>query len=215
MFLYVTQYTWTLSIPRSRAQEKTVRGNSCGNWEPWWDLSWQSDDARKTLHIPEPVQDRVLHWPTCSLVCPGLQCKTISNTPGSSHNTEKAKTIQPPCGSNASGVSVWADGRSSLWIIKCMEWTQPFIASLKSLQNLKRGFVCFVLFPITTLVNEYITLLFFFFFFFFGPHLWHMEGPRLGVESELQLPAYTHSHSNARCKLCLRPITQLTETPDA
>ena len=23
-----------------------------------------------------------------------------------------------------------------------------------------------------------------------GPHLWHMEVPRLGVESELQLPAY-------------------------
>ena len=31
----------------------------------------------------------------------------------------------------------------------------------------------------------------FFFFFLFGPHLWHMEIPRLGVESELQLPAYT------------------------
>ena len=26
---------------------------------------------------------------------------------------------------------------------------------------------------------------------FLGPHLWHMEIPRLGVESELQLPAYT------------------------
>ena len=31
----------------------------------------------------------------------------------------------------------------------------------------------------------------FFFFFFLGPHLWHMEVPRLGVESELHLPAYT------------------------
>ena len=28
-------------------------------------------------------------------------------------------------------------------------------------------------------------------FFFVGPRLWHMEVPRLGVESELQLPAYT------------------------
>ena len=26
---------------------------------------------------------------------------------------------------------------------------------------------------------------------FLGPHLWHMEVPRIGVESELQLPAYT------------------------
>ena len=27
--------------------------------------------------------------------------------------------------------------------------------------------------------------------FFLGRHPWHMEGPRLGVESQLQLPAYT------------------------
>ena len=31
----------------------------------------------------------------------------------------------------------------------------------------------------------------FFFSFFFWPHQWHMEVPRLGVKSELQLPAYT------------------------
>ena len=30
----------------------------------------------------------------------------------------------------------------------------------------------------------------FFFFLFLGPHLQHMEAPRLGVESELQLLAY-------------------------
>ena len=29
------------------------------------------------------------------------------------------------------------------------------------------------------------------FFFFLGLHPWHMEVPRLGVESEPQLPAYT------------------------
>ena len=28
-------------------------------------------------------------------------------------------------------------------------------------------------------------------FWFLGPHLWHMEVPRLGVELELQLLAYT------------------------
>ena len=28
-------------------------------------------------------------------------------------------------------------------------------------------------------------------FCFLGPHLWHMEIPRLGVDLELQLPAYT------------------------
>ena len=30
-----------------------------------------------------------------------------------------------------------------------------------------------------------------FFFFFLGPHPWHMEVPKLGVKSELQLMAYT------------------------
>ena len=30
-------------------------------------------------------------------------------------------------------------------------------------------------------------LLLFYFFVFLGPHLWHMEVPRLGVELELQL----------------------------
>ena len=28
-------------------------------------------------------------------------------------------------------------------------------------------------------------------FFFLEPHLWHVEFPRLGVERQLQLPAYT------------------------
>ena len=32
---------------------------------------------------------------------------------------------------------------------------------------------------------------FFFFLVFLGPYLWHMEFPRLGVEPELQLSAYT------------------------
>ena len=59
---------------------------------------------------------------------------------------------------------------------------------------------------------------FFFFFFFFcclGPHLQHMEVPKLGVESELQLPAHTTaSHSNARSKPRLRPTPQPVAMPD-
>ena len=35
-----------------------------------------------------------------------------------------------------------------------------------------------------------LPIFFFFFFFFSGPHLRHMEVPRLGVASELYLPAY-------------------------
>ena len=40
--------------------------------------------------------------------------------------------------------------------------------------------------------NFFLSLSLFFFFFVFPElHPWHMEVPRLGVESELQLPAYT------------------------
>ena len=34
--------------------------------------------------------------------------------------------------------------------------------------------------------TDFTPTLFFFFFFFLGPHPWHMEGPRLGVQLELQ-----------------------------
>ena len=58
--------------------------------------------------------------------------------------------------------------------------------------------------------------LFFCLFVFLERHLQHMEVPRLGVESELQLPDlhHSHSHSNAISEPCLRPIPQLKATPD-
>ena len=34
-------------------------------------------------------------------------------------------------------------------------------------------------------------------FVFLGPHPWHMKVPRLGVESELQLPAYATATATA------------------
>ena len=39
--------------------------------------------------------------------------------------------------------------------------------------------------------DEFACFSFLFLFFFFWPHLQHMEVPRLGVELELQPPAYT------------------------
>ena len=74
----------------------------------------------------------------------------------------------------------------------------------------QQGFLCAIL------------LLFYFFTFlifgFLGPHLWHMEVPRLGVESEVQLPAYTTAiatrdpsrvcdlhHSSRQCQI-LNPL---------
>jgi len=44
----------------------------------------------------------------------------------------------------------------------------------------------------------------FFLVFCLGPHPQHIKVPGLGVESELQLPAYT-THSNTGDQLCLRP----------
>ena len=63
------------------------------------------------------------------------------------------------------------------------------------------------------MVNQ-VFFCFFFFFFFLGPHPQHMEFPRLGVESDLQLPAYATSHSNWGSEPHLRPTPQLMATPD-
>ena len=64
----------------------------------------------------------------------------------------------------------------------------------------------------------YFSFLFFSFFFFLGLHPWHMEVPKLGVESVLQLPAYataTHNpsyvcnlhHSSWQCWI-LNPLSK-------
>ena len=52
-------------------------------------------------------------------------------------------------------------------------------------------------------LSFYLSIIYFLFlslshFDILGPYPGHMEVPRLGVESELQLPAYTTAHSNAR-----------------
>ena len=49
------------------------------------------------------------------------------------------------------------------------------------------------------------------FFVFLGPHLWHMDVPRLGVESELQLLAT--ATGTATWDLQSAP-TKLMATPD-
>ena len=52
-----------------------------------------------------------------------------------------------------------------------------------------------------------------FFFFFLQPHLWYMEVPGLGVESELWLKS-TLSHSNTRSELHPQLRLQLAVTSD-
>ena len=62
---------------------------------------------------------------------------------------------------------------------------------------------------------RFISFFLSFFFFFLGLPPRHMEVPRLGVESELQLPAYATATATAtRSELCLPSTPQLTATPD-
>ena len=55
--------------------------------------------------------------------------------------------------------------------------------------------------------------LFLFFFCFLGPHPWHMEVPRPGVKSELQLLAYTTAMQDLS-RACLWPTLQFMATLD-
>ena len=72
-----------------------------------------------------------------------------------------------------------------------------FIGSLLCLKNsstLLHGAKCSSFSATTSLFSEsgcFLLLLLFVFLAFLGPHLWHMDVPRLGVKLELQLPAYT------------------------
>ena len=50
-------------------------------------------------------------------------------------------------------------------------------------------------------------------FFFLGPNPWHVEVPRVGVETGTAT-GLQHSHSNARSKQHLQPTLQPAATPD-
>ena len=54
----------------------------------------------------------------------------------------------------------------------------------------------------TTVHDLSFPFIFFSFFVFLGPHLQHMGVPRLGIELELQLPAYTAARNQSHvCNL--------------
>ena len=79
----------------------------------------------------------------------------------------------------------------------------------------------FLFFYFYFFVFYFFTFIFLLFFFvFLGPHMRHMDVPRLGVESELQLPAYTRAtampdsslvfdlhHSSQQCQI-LNPLSE-------
>jgi len=54
----------------------------------------------------------------------------------------------------------------------------------------------------------------FFLFVFLGSHQWHMEVPRLGVKSELQLPFYATATAMPDPKPRLQPTPWLTAMRD-
>ena len=60
----------------------------------------------------------------------------------------------------------------------------------------------------------YWSFLFVCLFCFLGPNLWHIEVPKLGVDLELELPAYPTAMGNTRSEPCLRPTPQLIATLD-
>ena len=68
-------------------------------------------------------------------------------------------------------------------------WRRQVVLSMDLLDkpmktNKKRHYLWFM-------QNFFFAFFFFFFFGVLGLHLWHIDGPRLGVKSELQLLAYT------------------------
>ena len=53
-----------------------------------------------------------------------------------------------------------------------------------------------------------------YFLVFLGPHLWHVEGPRLGGRIGAVAAGQHRSHSHAGSRPYLQPTPQLTATPD-
>ena len=51
-------------------------------------------------------------------------------------------------------------------------------------------------------------------FYFLGPHTRHLEVPRLGAESELQLLAYTTATATQESEPRLQHTPQVTAMPD-
>ena len=82
---------------------------------------------------------------------------------------------------------------------------------------LEGGFLSFLFLKINIATDIY---LFIYLFCFLVPHLWYMKGPRLEIESELQLLAYTIAtatpdpnhiynlhHSSQQCQI-LNPLSE-------
>ena len=116
----------------------------------------------------------------------------------------------PPCQGRVGLNTPWKAGAFSPGIIPCgcpgggihltVAFVRPVAAVLASEIVMMTIFKNFI-------------LLYFSLFVFLGLYPWHMEVPRLEVESELQ-PLASVSHSNAESEPRLQPTPQLMAMPD-
>ena len=95
----------------------------------------------------------------------------------------------------------FAESLSSLLFSLLLSYSFIFAGRKK----LWKGIVWFFFLFFFLFVFFFLHFFFFFFFWILGPHLRHMEVPRLGVELELSLPAYT----TATAKPDLSPVCDL------
>ena len=83
---------------------------------------------------------------------------------------------------------------SKFFLAFCLFLAMPAVTVVpgSGTESLPRKWQCLILNPLS---HQGTPMLFIFYLFLsfvlLGPHLQHMEVPRLGIKSELQLPAYT------------------------
>ena len=135
------------------------------------------------------------------------QIRAVAASLHHSHNTtiQATSVTYTTAHGNAESLSHWARPGIkpvSSWILVRFIFAEPR-------QELPTYFSLFLF--------SFLFLLFFFFFFFFfsfffhflGPHLQHMDVPKLGVRLDLSTAtSLHHSHSNARSKPHLQPAPQ-------
>ena len=100
------------------------------------------------------------------------------------------------------------------WIQSLAQGTYVVGATIKKIKERKRRKTKEMKITLERSLEDGTRLRFFFFLVFLGPQPWHLEVPRLGVEAELQLPAYTTATATTGSQPHLQPTTQLTATPD-
>ena len=147
---------------------------------------------------------------SCSSSCP--QSPVLS--PGSTFmnlSKDRQPHDPPPAGSHEEETKVRCKFTSKNYFEKsCTTFLNPFDKEPKGSYVPKTeknlSFFFFFAFTMYLYFIFYFILLFYLFVVFLGPHPRYMEVPRLGVESELQLPAYTTATATHSCFVLFFPL---------